>query len=85
MRPADPAALRLAVACGRAAAHAEFRGEHGLAAGLAEIARVLAAKAEAEQAPPGSLSIRRCSESNSSAPRDEAECGHRDPSHGGNR
>jgi hypothetical protein len=43
MRPADPPALRLAVACGRAAAHAEFRGEHGLAAGLA-------AKAEADTA-----------------------------------
>jgi hypothetical protein len=50
MRPADPPALRLAVACGRVAAHAEFRGEHGLAAGLAEIARVLAAKAEADTA-----------------------------------
>lgn len=51
MKPADPPALRLAVACGRAAAHAEFRGEYGLAAGLAEIARVLAAKAEASAAP----------------------------------
>lgn len=85
MRPADPPALRLAVACGRAAAHAEFRGEHGLAAGLAEIARVLAAKAEAQPAPLGSLSICGCSESNSSAPRGEADCGHRNPSHGGNR